>query len=93
MIYVDPLCKHGWKLYGKYVKSCHLFTDGNIKELHEFAKKIGLKLVWFQMKSTPHYDLIESKRNEAIKQGAIEICFFKAVEIWKKNRQASSKIK
>ena len=51
-----------------------MMTDGNIEELHSFAKRIGLKREWFQdNKTSPHYDLMESKRKSAIKLGAIEI--------------------
>jgi hypothetical protein len=43
-----------------------------LEELHEMADKIGLKRSWFQGKaSTPHYDLIESKRELALKNGAV----------------------
>lgn len=36
----------------------HLISGTSIKELHEFAKGIGLKRAWFQDKEDkPHYDL------------------------------------
>ena len=31
----------------RYPSSCHLFAD-DIYELHEFARKLGLKKGWFQ---------------------------------------------
>ena len=53
------------------------FTDGthlvssNLKELHEFAEKIGLKKEWFQNKKYPHYDLTSKKIvGKARKNGA-----------------------
>lgn len=74
-IYVDPLFnavprtaqakKHGSQW-------CHLMTDGDLEELHQFAESIGLKRSWFQRSSVPHYDLTPSKRLLAIKNGAIE---------------------
>lgn len=75
MIYVDWLMSYGWKLYGKYVDSCHLFTnDKDIEPLHQLAEKIGLRRQYFQnKKGFPHYDLIESKRKLAIKNGATEL--------------------
>jgi hypothetical protein len=56
-----------------------ILTDGvhvvgdNLEELHEFAKRIGLKLAWFQgHPKHPHYD-ITSKRilDQALKKGAV----------------------
>lgn len=61
MIYVDDM-RDGW---------CHMITDGDIEELHTFAKSLGLKRSWFQITINPHYDLKGfSKREEAIKKGA-----------------------
>lgn len=67
-VYVDKLRDWGWKLG----PSCHMIADSN-EELHEMAKKIGMKREWFQTKSSPHYDLVESKRKKAIALGAIEL--------------------
>ena len=54
-----------------YTDGVHLSTDGDIEELHSFAKSIGLKRCWFQPKSHPHYDLTtERKKNTAINAGA-----------------------
>lgn len=50
----------------------HLFgTD--LEELHAFAKSLGLKREWYQNNQFPHYDLVRSKRNLAIKKGAIPV--------------------
>lgn len=74
-IYVDPL----FKATPRTVKAqrhgrswCHLITDGDLEELHEFAEKIGLKRSYFQRAIIPHYDLTPSKRALAVKEGAIE---------------------
>lgn len=67
MIYVDEP-KFGGKNW------CHMMTDGDIDELHNFAKYIGLHPVWFQDKLRfSHYDLAPSKRLLAISHGAIEV--------------------
>lgn len=51
--------------------SCHLTADTE-EELHAFAARLGLRRAWFQAKSTtPHYDLTESKRELALKLGAV----------------------
>ena len=72
-VYVDPFMSHGWVLRGRCVQSCHLFAD-TIEELHIFAQKIGLKRSWFQGKgSRPHYDLVASKRADAVLKGAVEL--------------------
>ena len=71
--YVDPLINHGMKFRSKTVPSCHLFTDGSLEELIIFAESIGLKKNWLHKTSLNHFDLVESKRIEAIKKGAIEL--------------------
>ena len=72
MVYVDWLCSHGWVLRGQTVQSCHLLAD-TIDELHAFAAKIALKRSWFQDGSAPHYDLVASKREAAVRLGATEL--------------------
>ena len=72
MIYVDQITKYPQKKNRIY-KWCHMSSDTSIKELHDFAKKIGLRKEWFQNKSKPHYDLSVSKRVLAIKNGAVEV--------------------
>lgn len=45
-----------------------------LEELHLFAQKIGMRLSWFQDKSSlPHYDLTRRRRDVAVALGAIEI--------------------
>ena len=66
-IYVDQLRPAKWG----FSKSCHLFTTGDIDNLHSFAKSIGLKRKWFQNDSRlHHYDLSENKQRLAIEMGA-----------------------
>lgn len=68
-VYVDKLRNWGWRLG----PSCHLIAD-TIPELHLFAAKLGLRLAWFQDKpSGKHYDLTRSKRELAVKYGAVEL--------------------
>jgi len=68
-IYVD---QPKWKWRRRWW--CHLFTDGKINELHNFAKEIGLEREWFQDKEKfPHYDITENKRKLALKKGAKEL--------------------
>lgn len=72
MIYVDPLRNYHWRLGN----SCHMTTDGDLEELHLFAKKIGMKREWFQPSppaSVPHYDLTAKRREAAVAQGAEEL--------------------
>lgn len=79
MIYVDELftatprtaqarrCGTRW---------CHMTTDGDLEELHQFAERIGLRRSWFQshaQKRFCHYDLVPSKRALAVSLGAREI--------------------
>ena len=68
-IYVDD-ARIPWR--GK--RWSHLTADTE-EALHEFAAKIGLRREWFQPSSTRpeahHYDVTDSKRDEAILAGAI----------------------
>ena len=68
-VYVD-LANNTWKgkMWG------HMIAD-TLEELHELADKIGLKRKWLQDKGKhmPHYDVTRSKRELAIRAGAIEI--------------------
>jgi chloramphenicol O-acetyltransferase len=69
MIYCDDLIDYGWD----NGSSCHLFAD-DISELHNFAREIGMKRVWFQNDTRlPHYDLTAKRRITAIKNGAKEV--------------------
>ena len=73
--YLDPLAGHGWVLRGRHVKSCHLIAD-TIDELHVVAAAAGCRRDWFQeppKASFPHYDLTESRREAAIRAGAIAL--------------------
>lgn len=52
-----------------------MMTDqDDLTELHQMAQRLGLKREWFQdKKNAPHYDVIPSKRQLAIKYGAIAV--------------------
>lgn len=62
---------------------CHLLSDREDKtELHALARRIGLRQAWFQDTTRLgyrfrwwqcHYDVTESKREEAIAAGAVPI--------------------
>lgn len=67
----------------------HLITDGDLTELHAFAKSIGMKPGWFQNKHCkqphPHYDVFSSGlRRKAIEAGAVEISSRDTVRILRK---------
>lgn len=70
MIFVDEL-----REYPNRGVWCHMWTDGDISELHAFAHKLGLKRPWLHADGGggrfPHYDLSPSKRRLAVKMGAI----------------------
>jgi hypothetical protein len=88
-IYVDALMNHGWKLYGHPVRNCHLFTDGSLELLHDFAvKRLGMKRIWFQDGRIPHYDLTPPRRHLAVMCGAVEVDRRQAVEIWARIQRA-----
>ncbi len=54
------------------MQMCHMLAD-TVDELHAMADRIGLARKWFQAKSTPHYDLSQSKRKLAVEAGAKEL--------------------
>ena len=49
---------------------CHMTTDGSFEELHEFARRLGLRRAWFQH---DHYDLPAHGRAAAVALGAEEV--------------------
>jgi hypothetical protein len=54
---------------------CHMVSDLNVDELHQFAAQIGLRRSWFQgqVPRHPHYDLRPTVRATAIAAGAREV--------------------
>jgi len=88
-VYVDDLTRMGWRMYGKFIPSCHMIAD-SVEELVEFAERIGLHRRWVQGTTngrTPHYDLTAGKRREAIAAGAVVVDKRKFVEIIQKLRK------
>jgi len=75
LILIDKPFQYPTKLFNGRAKWCHLWTNGDLSELHQFALKLGLKAEWFQCanRKVPHYDIVLSKRKLAIKYGAIEM--------------------
>lgn len=70
-VYVDALVFHENSPLGSR-KWSHMIADTRA-ELHFMASKIGMKREWFQdSERCPHYDLVESRRKEAVRSGAIE---------------------
>ncbi len=73
-VYVDDAFVGEPGSWGKWTGGGHLQAD-SLSELHAFAHQIGLKRSWFQSKPRrpehDHYDLTQSKRDEAILAGAI----------------------
>lgn len=67
----------------------HLVAD-TLDELHAMAQRLGLKRSWFQVSRSgmPHYDICQSKREQAIRFGAVEIDRRKMVELIRRNREA-----
>ena len=92
-VYVDTLIKHD--LTGKSAQvqrvfkdgACHMFTDGPIEELHAMAKRIGMKMAWFQADPVlPHHDVNRLRRAIAIRVGAVACDKHKTVEVMRANR-------
>jgi len=64
-VYVD---KPRWPYKGMIMG--HMLAD-TASELHQMARRIGLKRHWFQPRSTPHYDINETSHQLALASGAI----------------------
>jgi len=72
------------KKYLKGQKWCHLVADTE-EELHKFAELLGLKRAWCHRNSKIlHYDLVESKRELAVRNGAVELSRKEFVKLWPK---------
>jgi hypothetical protein len=74
-IYVDPLRDYN-KLMGRGLPGqwCHMITDGDLEELHQFAMQLGIHPRRFQNHPRhPHYDLRPDSRALAVALGAVEI--------------------
>ena len=70
-IYVDTLMEYGGSAEFRWKKSCHMYTDGDVEDLHKFAEGIGMKRDWFQPDDRlPHYDLNANRRGMALWHGA-----------------------
>lgn len=66
----DPL----WRWRGK--SWCHMVSDTGADELHEFARRLGLRRAWSQERpksSAHHYDITTSVRIRAISLGAVPV--------------------
>lgn len=85
-VYID---EPAWRWRGKLW--CHMFAD-TLKELHVFAtQKLGMKREWFQNHpSLPHYDVIETRRKKALKEGAIPVDRRFVYEAIKQRRQQNA---
>ena len=74
-IYVDELRDY-YALRGAGLPGlwCHMVTDGDLEELHEMARRIGIPPRGFQNHPRhPHYDLMASGRARAVAHGAQEV--------------------
>ena len=90
-IYVDTLFPCLTNKNWKYNESCHLIGDTE-EELHNFAKKLGLKREWLhEHPKLNHYDLTKNTRAKAVKKGAIKINSRTLVSMMRKNNEKNKK--
>jgi hypothetical protein len=84
--YVDRLRRYTGTGFFKNKPSCHLWAD-SLEELHVFATRLGLKRAWFQdHPKLPHYDLVKSRRDKAVRLGAKEATNGELAAILKERR-------
>lgn len=72
-VYVDDMHLYPMGKFGR-MKMSHMVADSD-EELHAMAAKIGVAKRWWQAppRHDSHYDIAMSKREEAIRHGAIAI--------------------
>ena len=69
MVYVDNA-----RIPFRRMVMSHMIAD-TPDELHAMASSIGLWRRWFQDTRHPHYDVSLSRRQEAIKRGAVPLSY------------------
>ncbi len=87
-VYVDRLFWTTPSKKWRHDCACHMYAD-TLEELHQLAESIGLKKCWFQNRrgrNFPHYDLTESKREQAVKAGAVEHSRKETVEWYREQK-------
>lgn len=67
----------------------HMIAD-TLDELHAMARRIGLRREWFQPRSTPHYDLVPTKREAAMRAGAVALERREFVAVLRRVRAAAT---
>lgn len=85
-VYIDAIVATLRTRTWPYLQACHLTADTEA-QLRGFAKRLGLKRIWFQNNTIPHYDLTRNKRQQAIRMGAIEIDRKQMAERIRKHRK------
>ena len=87
MVYVDQITSVRINADWPWREACHMFC-GDEDELHNFARRVGLKRSWFQdLARFPHYDLTSGKRKSALQCGAMAVDR-EFVVTWMRNRHA-----
>ena len=66
----------------------HILGD-KFEELHAMAQRLGFKRSWFQTSHNgmPHYDICQTKREQAIKLGAEVVDRKKMVALMRNHRE------
>lgn len=91
-VYVDRVRDYGDSVKGVAKRWgsrwCHMIADTE-DELHAFAARIGMRRSWAQYPGTPrsHYDLVPSRRERAVREGAIEIDDRQLLEIRRRQNE------
>lgn len=83
-VYIDNFYTTGAGKFGR-MKMSHMIADTR-KELLDMCDKIGVQKKWIQDFDTPreHFDVSMTKRELAIKHGAVAIGFRELAEITSK---------
>lgn len=90
-VYVDAMRRPATvgRLKGNW---SHLFAD-TTEELLEFADRLGLRRSWIQNPGhiwKEHFDVVDSKRDMAIRLGAVPVSVREAAVIWNDKRRVAA---
>lgn len=93
-VYVDPIREYPIQMLSiqarRFSRQWSHLTADTQEELHDFARRVGLRPEWYQDHPTRwHYDVAPLLRREAVKLGAVEVTTREMVRLMAERRRRS----